>query len=259
MDKKYFFFDIDGTLTDLATGIIVPSALAALKKLREAGHFVAVATGRAYYKARPVFEQAGFDNMVCYGGNGLVIDRKLVEYRPLDYTLAKALYDECLEKNYGILVAEDDSQKVYARDFSFYDQVGPRMEPTTYIIDEHYDPADREAIYKLYVAVPPEDEDELEALAHIGHLRLEASYLVIQPDDKIGGIYRMLDHVGGQRKDVVVFGDDYNDLVMFEDEAFHRVAMGNACQALKDKADQVAPRNVDDGIYKICEANGWFE
>ena len=30
MEKKYFFFDIDGTLTDRSTGKIVPSAREAL-------------------------------------------------------------------------------------------------------------------------------------------------------------------------------------------------------------------------------------
>ena len=49
----------------------------------------------------------------------------------------------------------------------------------------------------------------------------------------------------------VVFGDDYNDLVMFDD-AWFSIAMGNACDALKKKADYVTERNVDDGIYKAC-------
>ena len=35
MDKKYFFFDIDGTLTDAKTGIVVPSAKETLRKLDE--------------------------------------------------------------------------------------------------------------------------------------------------------------------------------------------------------------------------------
>lgn len=51
MEKKYLFFDIDGTLTDRATGEIVPSAKDALQRLEENGHFVAIATGRAHYKA----------------------------------------------------------------------------------------------------------------------------------------------------------------------------------------------------------------
>ena len=88
MGKKYFFFDIDGTLTDRATGLIVPSALEALEKLRAAGHFVAINTGRAHYKARKFFDQHGFDNMVCNGGMGIVINKELVENRSLDFEKA---------------------------------------------------------------------------------------------------------------------------------------------------------------------------
>ena len=51
MEKKYFFFDIDGTLTDRSTGKIVPSAREALDRLEANGHFVAIATGRAHYIA----------------------------------------------------------------------------------------------------------------------------------------------------------------------------------------------------------------
>ena len=72
MGKKYFFFDIDGTLTDRKTGLIVPSAAEALQKLREAGHFVAINTGRAHYKARKFFDENGFENMVCNGGMAIV-------------------------------------------------------------------------------------------------------------------------------------------------------------------------------------------
>lgn len=44
MEKKYIFFDPDGTLTDRSTGEIVPSAREALTRLEENGHFVAIAT-----------------------------------------------------------------------------------------------------------------------------------------------------------------------------------------------------------------------
>ncbi|MEE1050856.1 MAG: HAD hydrolase family protein [Lachnospiraceae bacterium] len=84
LDKKYFFFDIDGTLTDRTTGLIVPSAREAVRKLEEAGHFVSLATGRAFYKAVPFAEKHGFKNMVCNGGHGIYIDGSLRENCPID-------------------------------------------------------------------------------------------------------------------------------------------------------------------------------
>ena len=82
--KKYFFFDIDGTLTDLKTHQIVPSAKVALEKLKQAGHFVCLNTGRAHYKAEKTRKEFNFENMVCNGGNGIVLDGILKENIPLD-------------------------------------------------------------------------------------------------------------------------------------------------------------------------------
>ena len=263
MEKKYFFFDIDGTLTDRKTAKIVPSAMDALNKLREAGHFVAINTGRAHYKARKFFDQHGFDNMVCNGGMGIVIDKKLVENRPIDFEKALWLYNYCLDNGIGILAAMDDSEKVYAKDFTFYDQIGIRREPTTYIIDANFDPADFDAIYKLYTATTEEQRKSLPFPEELGYVNFEPDYTIVQHDDKRAGIYRMLELLGVEKplpgsQKVIVFGDDTNDEDMFAPE-FYKVAMGNGHPDLKAIADEVAPDNIDDGIYKVCEKHGWFE
>ena len=102
-----------------------------------------------------------------------------------------------------------------------------------------------------------QEEGRLTLRHTMGSLRFEPEYLMFQPDDKKGGILRMLELVGGRPEDAVVFGDDYNDLSMF-DPAFYRVAMGNGCRELKEKADYIAPENIDDGIYRTCQVHGWF-
>ena len=261
MGKKYFFFDIDGTLTDRSTGKIVPSAALAVKKLEEAGHFVAINTGRAHYKARKFFDENGFENMVCNGGKAIVVNRELVENSPLVYEDALRLYKEALEKGYGVLVADEDSELVRTRDFRFYDQAGIRKEPTTYVIDEHYSPEKKGIIYKLYISIPQMEEEEFYAVLPsaklVGHMWFEPGYLLVQQDCKKEGILRMLSLVGGSPEDVVVFGDDTNDMDLFAPE-FYKVAMGNGHPALKAVADEIAPPNTDDGIYKVCEKNGWF-
>lgn len=44
--KKYFFFDIDGTLTTPLTADYPDSTREAIRRLQKAGHFVSLATGR---------------------------------------------------------------------------------------------------------------------------------------------------------------------------------------------------------------------
>ena len=58
----------------------------------------------------------------------------------------------------------------------------------------------------------------------------------------------MLRYIDGKAEDVVVFGDDTNDLVMF-DSQWTSIAMGNAKEVLKKKADYVTDTNTRDGIW----------
>ena len=219
MERKYLFFDIDGTLTDRATGKIVPSAKEALQRLEENGHFVAIATGRAHYKAEKFTKANGFKNMVCNGGNGLVINGELVMNIPLEKENCIRIIEEADKLGYGWCLVMDDTKDVYMKDTLFLEQVGKRKEPTRYII--------------------------------------EPEYLMFQPDNKRGGILNMVEYLKADKKDVVVFGDDYNDMDMFHSDWFS-IAMGNGCQALKERADYVTDTNVNDGIKKACEHFGWI-
>lgn len=257
MQKKYFFFDIDGTLTDRRTREVVPSALRTLKALRENGHFAAIATGRAHYKARGFMESVGLHDMVCSGGGALVIDDQLVENTSLPLPLAKALLHQAEALGYGILLMLDDSIRVFSKDRRFIEQVGERREPTEYIVDPQLDYDALSAIYKIYVSISREEEPRLTLTNTLGHLRFVEDYLMFQYDAKDQGILRMMAYLKGPIEDVVVFGDDHNDLVMF-DPRWTSIAMGNACDALKEKATYVTAANVEDGIEKACRHFGWI-
>ncbi len=256
--KKYIFFDIDGTLTDNQTHQIVPSAKKALDKLQANGNFVAIATGRAYYKSKDFMEEAGLSNMVCNGGNGIVLNHQLIKNAPLDRSKALKIINEAEILGYGILVAPFDSIDVYSKNTLFLKQAGYRKEPTRYTIDTNLDYRDLKEIYKIYISIPEDKEAELSTKDTLGHLRFESEYLMFQPDDKRKGILDLMEMIDGNIDDVVVFGDDYNDLDMF-DERFYRIAMGNACDELKKVADYITDRNTNDGIYNACRVHGWIK
>lgn len=257
MEKKYFFFDIDGTLTNKKTKEVIPSALKTLKLLQQQGHFVAIATGRAHYKAIHFMQEVGLVNMVCNGGHGIVINEKLVENAPLDFDKSIAIINQAKELGYGVLVAPYDNPEVYGSDLLFLKQAGFRKEPTTYHFDTKYDFEDFEDIYKFYISIPANAEKQLTLKDQVGNLRFEEEYLMFQPDCKKAGIKRMMTLLEANEKDVVVFGDDYNDIDMFSND-WYSIAMGNACDALKEIASEVTEANVDDGIYKVCLRHGWI-
>lgn len=257
MNKKYFFFDIDGTLTDNRTKKIVPSAKQALEELEANGHFVCIATGRAHYKARGFMEEVGLQNMVCCGGGALVIDGQLRQNTPLPITQARAVCKEAEALGYGILLMLDDSITCYGKNDLFRQQMGERLEPTTYVIDKTLDFDTIDTIYKIYVSIPKEEEHLLTSKDTLGSLRFAGEYLMFQYDQKKEGIESMMKELQADIKDVVVFGDDYNDLVMFDPRWFS-IAVGNACDALKEKADYITDTNIENGIYNACKHFNWI-
>lgn len=257
MDKKYLFFDIDGTLTDPETAILVPSAVETLAKLQENGHFVAIATGRAYYKAKDIMKDCGLRNMVCYGGGGLVIDEKLVKCEPLDIKMVKKLAHECDDKNIGYFVLLDDSENAYSKDDLFNKQTENRVTGFNHIINKNFDIDSVDTVYKMYAAISKDKEEDIVSLKDWGFLRLRDPYVIIQYDKKDEGIKQMVEYLHGDEKDIVVFGDDTNDMIMFRPE-WTSIAMGNGIDALKEKASYVTAKSVDDGVKKACEHFGWI-
>ena len=257
MRKKYFFFDIDGTLTDKQTGKIVPSAKDTIEKLKSNGHFVAIATGRAYYKTKDFAKMAGIHHIVSNGGAAITLNDEVIMNRPLDRDKAIALCKEAQSKGYGVLIAPNDSIDVIMNDEVFIHSVGYRKEPTRYFLDKSLELDDIKDFYKIYIAIDQNHESELTLLNSLGHIRFVKDYLTYQHDEKNKGIEEMIKIVDGNIEDVVVFGDDYNDLIMF-DPRFTKIAMGNACDELKIKADFVTKSNVEDGIQYAAKHFGWI-
>ena len=175
MSKKYFFFDIDGTLTDIATGKIVPSAKEALDKLQENGHFVAIATGRAHYKAVHFTDAIGINDLVCSGGGGIVVDGKLIYNEPLNHKQITSILRHADEEGVGYLLMLDDSERVYMKDYRFLEQVGLRKELTTYIYEPTLD-INQVDILKVYLAIPKGDDDKYPWMKEMPYLRFVGNY-----------------------------------------------------------------------------------
>ena len=75
MTKKMIMFDIDGTLLDHDKKMPA-SAKEAVRSLKEAGHEVAIATGRPPYFFKELREELEIDSFVCFNGQYVVIRKR---------------------------------------------------------------------------------------------------------------------------------------------------------------------------------------
>lgn len=253
MEKKYIFFDIDGTLTDQNPGgKILDSTYRTLDLLRKNGHFICIATGRAQWMALEFSKISGIDNMVTDGGNGLTVNGKLQYIKPLDFEQANQVIDECRQYHYPFAVSLANENVLYSNQR----EIENCSMHTKVLVDENIDFHQVDAIYKIFIHLT-EKQQQLLHLGQLDHMRYFADELIVEPTEKYKGILEMVKLQGGKEEDIVVFGDGHNDYSMIK-QAPIGIAMGNASDELKAIATFVTKRNDDDGIEYACQHFGWI-
>lgn len=257
--RKLIFFDIDGTLTSCKEhGKIPESTKLALRKLEENGHFIALATGRAKFRAQEFQREINISNMICEGGNCIILNNEEVSYEPLDQTLAKAIYYEALEKQVGIAVSVSDERTRISPNTKFIEDAGEFRPFMEVVVDETFDIEQQPPIRRIFLALKQEDENKMKSIEKIGVMHYGRNqFIIVEPDDKFKGIRKVCEILHEDVNEVVVFGDGLNDRKMFQDAPF-AIAMGNAIPELKELADYVTSDSDEDGIYRACEHFGWI-
>lgn len=259
-DRKYFFFDIDNTIAIGFPRVVPESTKRTLKELQDKGHYVSIATGRMHIMAREFCEELGIHNMVTDGGNGLVIDGK-VYIEPLDRDMVVSIVDEFEEKNIPWSVCLDDTRMWYTKNSVFPDAMSKVLKIKGYMettIVENMNIRDYDKIYKGFAYLTRSEEEKVDGLKNVTYTRYSDHYIIIEPDDKSRGIKKLMEIMNLEDEDIVVFGDNTNDIKMFRPE-WTSIAMGNAVDSLKEIADFVTRDADDGGIEFACRHFGWID
>ena len=256
MNKKYFFFDIDGTLAEHMTGIIPLDSLQAIKTLQQLGHFTAIATGRLQADAINICHAAGMTNMVSDGGYGITINDELVELLPLPNDKCQTLIEELEDRQIPWAISTENSNRRFCKDNRYIESIPKNYAQNIVVPSLNF--KEENIIYRVFIACSLEIQQTLKSISALPTVRFREEYVVIEPDDKDIGIRRMVSHFGGDYADVVVFGDGNNDIKMFRPE-WTSIAMGNATDLLKEKADFITLPYNEGGIAHACKHFGWIK
>ncbi len=252
--RKYFFFDIDGTLTTPLTADYPDSTREAIRLLQKAGHFVSIATGRLQADAWQVAIDLGIPAAVSDGGNAVTIDGRLLYHEGLPLEDCFAMLSAIdIEKHPWTMAPENRKFRIGPSPL-YLEKIKDRYYETK--IDSHFDFHSVSQIYKIFIACNKAEEDDI-PLGALPHVWFSTDTMIIEPVHKERGIEELQKRFSIPDEDIVVFGDGMNDRSMFKEE-WMTIAMGNAKPQLKEKAKYITTRADEDGIYNACKKFGWI-
>ncbi|MFN3366026.1 MULTISPECIES: Cof-type HAD-IIB family hydrolase [unclassified Exiguobacterium] len=263
MSRYLIAVDLDGTLLrDDKT--ISERNVRALQAAREAGHEVMIATGRPQRHSIMYYEELGLTTPLINFNGALVHHPKdpsyEVTHRPIPLKTAHEIIEEVSDtKAHNIVVEVTDHVYFHKDPQEFYSPYAERAlsvtsgnllkhlqdEPTSLLIHatkEHVDNV-RARLNKVHA------EAVLNRQWRMPEHMIE---VMSQNTSKALGLREVSKHLGINRKNIIAFGDEENDLEML-DYVGTGVAMGNAISQLKAVADEVTASNMEDGIAIYLE------
>ena len=274
MSKKIIFFDVDGTLIEVrGTQEFIPeSTIEAVQKTRAKGNLCILCTGRSLPEIYPFILDVGFDGIIGAGGGFVLFQDEILYHKRvsedaihhvLDF-FDRHHFDYYLESNGGLFASE---QLIPRLEYIIYGDLQndpearrKKAETPNHFIQElkvgtHGKHDDVNKICFLehpdfkYERIKEEFEEEFKVIpCTVPIFGQESGELTVPGVFKSTAIEILLKHLHIPVEDTYAYGDGHNDTDMLE-YCGHGIAVGNACQLLKDVADEITDDILNDGIY----------
>lgn len=262
--RKLIVVDVDGTLVNDKKEI-TPRTRDALISAITAGHEVMIASGRSTYGIRNQALALEFDKyggiLSAYNGGTLYDfkEEKILADHPLDFELTKEILEFSKDLDLALIIYKgkylvtdkpDDpyvisDSKIVGMEIKAIDNISENIDFTTNKI--------------LFAADPDKIDQPAKKLKEkfgdrTEQVRSTRFYYEIMPVglSKGASVLEACKIFGIDREDTIVFGDEMNDMSMFE-VAGTGVAMANAVESIKKAADFVTKSNNEDGIAYYLE------
>lgn len=253
---KAVFFDIDGTLVSFQTHGVPDSAREVIRTLRERGIKVFIATGRLLCHTDAVgdVEVDGYitvNGSCCLTSSGEIIYEQAFPREVLDRVFA-------LEERYGFQAAVMTQKNIYI------DRITPSVQTIADMIHIYPEVADlrhiaaTQPVLQMCPYISPELEREvMPQLPECVPSRWIDLFMDINLKgiDKAVGARKVMEYYGLTMEEAMAFGDGGNDLPLVRDVAVG-VAMGNACDELKQVADHITSSVDEDGVSRALKQFG---
>jgi Cof subfamily protein (haloacid dehalogenase superfamily) len=260
MPYRLLVADIDGTLVNVDREI-TPPVRAAVRAAQARGVRVCLATGRIWPSARRFVDGLGADPPAILSNGAMVYD-----FARDEVWLKVSLPAEHARAVLRILRGHPAVQPhLYVDDRVFIGRMTALTEAyqrkdrlRAGVVGDLADWLRDDPMKVLVIGEPPALEavvSEIQALPFaVNSVFSEPTYLeILPPGVSKGEALRVVaGRLGVAREEIVAVGDNLNDLAMVE-YAGLGVAMANAPEALRARADYVAPSNDEHGLGEVID------
>jgi len=256
---KIIFFDIDDTLRNSKTGFIPSTIPTVFQQLREKGILTGIATGRGIFGVVPEIKALKPDFFVTLNGayiedkkGNVIYSNKIARDKVEEYIA----WTKEVGIDYGLVGSHEA-------------KLSRRTEMISQAIDSIYPDLDvdpdfyqKEDIYQMWTFEDQGDDltlpENLSLTLRLVRWHEHSSDVVPISGSKAAGVAKVVDQLGLKPENVMVFGDELNDLELF-DYAGISVAMGISHEKIKEKADYITKTLEEDGIFDALEGFGMVE
>lgn len=252
--KKVIFFDVDGTLVDHIKGIneIPIGVIEQFKRLKEKGYYLFMASGRPKNFIPQELFKADFDGFILCNGAHVELRGENIYEKPLDYSGLKEVVAFLKKEGweYDLEGAEtcylkEEFQEMYSY-FSLFD-LNDNLFEKDYDEDEIL-----KKTLKIELFTPDNNISKLTTMidnrfSFDNHGTMNACEIYSKDISKATGVNKVLEYLNISLADSYAFGDGINDIEMLT-AVGHGVAMGNACDELKEVADEVCGHILENGL-----------
>jgi Cof subfamily protein (haloacid dehalogenase superfamily) len=263
MNYKMIVLDLDDTLLrDDQT--ISKRTKDALLLAQEAGVKVVLASGRPTFGMRWVAKELKLEQYGSYilSFNGSkIIDCKTNEEkysRTLSAETVHRLYDLSRREEVGILTYADDA--IVVEEPSEFASIESELTGLPVKVVPNFKEAIQEPVVKALMLkeagrlVDVEKKLQAELEGELSVMRSKPFFLEFTQlgVTKGASLDYLIKPMGIKAEEVIAIGDSYNDLTMIEFAGLG-VAMGNAPEDIREKADFVTASNMADGVAEVVE------
>ncbi|WP_071394348.1 Cof-type HAD-IIB family hydrolase [Bacillus tuaregi] len=247
--QSVIFFDIDGTLLNHHKEL-PQTTKEAIFRLKEAGHVVAIATGRAPFMFEDLRKELDIHTYVSYNGQFVVLNGEVVYTNPLNISSLVHLTESALHNNHPVVFMDHEDMKANVPEHSYIkESLGTLKLDSLPAHDPHFY-KERE-LYQTLLFCPEGEETQYEReYQDFDFVRWHPVSVDILPKggSKAKGIAQIVNQLGFPPERQYAFGDGLNDIEMLE-TVTNSVAMGNGDNRVKKVAKYVTKSVDENGIY----------